>query len=89
MAKGRWRKIPPKGQRRPSVRIEKALCSMCLRYGNKHTIVTGHIVGEGSGWRLTDGCKATFGVDWERITDRNERRPWVKKFWEKVRERGR
>ena len=72
---------------RPAVIIEKAYCSLCRSHGSVHVIVTGKIAGENSGLRLTNGCKATFGIDWKRITDRKERAPWVKKFWKLKEER--
>lgn len=74
--------------RRQAVKIEKALCSLCNRSGHKHWIVTGHIIGETGGYRLTNGCKATFGAGWERITGRKERAPWVKEFWKLEEELG-
>jgi len=71
--------------RRPAVIIEEADCTLCR---GKNKIVTGRVAGDSGGYRLTEGCKATFGVNWRRVTDRKARAPWVKKYWELVEERG-
>jgi len=75
-------------KRKPPVKIEKGRCSICLSEGHVHEIVTGRVV-EGGHWRLTEGCKATFGFGWKRVADPRERRKWVKKFWELEKEKGR
>lgn len=69
--------------RRPVVVINEGYCTLCLRSGVTHTVVTGYIAGEDTGRRLTDGCNATFVTEWRRVTDPKKRRKWVKKFWER------
>lgn len=72
--------------RKPAVEITVARCRLCSGSRADH-IVSGRIRGEDTGWRLTSGCKSTFGVGW-RVLRKSERargksrRYWVKRFWE-------
>lgn len=63
------------------VKIKKGHCSMCARYGRKHIIYIASTTDDPGGYRLTPGCKATFGRGWKHVTNPKERAPWVKEYW--------
>lgn len=62
----------------PILIIEEARCTHCGR-----RIVSAREEGNSSGWRLTDGCKATLGGEWTRVPPGPEFEAYTK-VWQRL-----